>query len=96
MVENQICFDRIFAKKKQEMTAVELKKVLIHKITEINDVSFLEAIMTILDSKTGSRTIILSPEQQQEIIDSKKEVENGQYFDHDSLNKEVSEWLNAK
>jgi hypothetical protein len=64
--------------------------------TKINDVSFLEVIMTILDSKTGTRTIILSPEQQQEIIDSKKEVENGQYIDHDSLNKEVSEWLNEK
>jgi len=35
------------------MSAVELKHILIHKISAINDVSFLKAIQTIIDSKTN-------------------------------------------
>ena len=57
------------------MTTVELKKVLIHRIAEINDVSFLKAIKTILDSKTDTEVIALTPEQRFEIMESKKEVE---------------------
>lgn len=37
------------------MTAIKLEKVLIHKIAEINDESFLNAIKTILNSKAYSR-----------------------------------------
>jgi hypothetical protein len=32
------------------MTAIELKHILIRRITEIEDISFLKAINTILDS----------------------------------------------
>jgi len=78
------------------MTTIELKKVLIHRITEINDVSFLKAIKTILDSKTETEVISLTAEQRNEIIESKKEIEQGLYIEHRTLGKEVSRWLNAK
>jgi len=42
------------------MTAIELKNVLIHQIAEINDVSFLQAIQTILVSKTESKVLTLT------------------------------------
>ena len=44
------------------MTAIELKTLLIHRITEINDVSFLKALKTIVDSKTETGVIQLTPE----------------------------------
>jgi hypothetical protein len=78
------------------MTSLELKKALIHRISEINDISFLKAIKTILDSKTESELIALSPEQRDEIIASKKEIEQGLYIEHEMLTKEVSAWLKAK
>ena len=56
------------------MTAIELKTILIHKISEINDISFLQAIKTILDSKTETGVLKLSSEQLNEIIASKKEI----------------------
>jgi hypothetical protein len=78
------------------MTSIELKKMLIHRISEINDISFLKAIKTILDSKTESELIVLTPEQRDEIIESKKEVEQGLFIEHELLDKEVSRWLNTK
>ena len=45
------------------MTAIELKTLLIHRITEINDVSFLKALKTILDSKTETGVIQLTPDR---------------------------------
>ncbi len=78
------------------MTTVELKKVLIHRIAEINDVSFLKAIKTILDSKTDTEVIALTPEQRFEIMESKKEVEQGMFIEQEMMDKEVFAWLNGK
>ena len=78
------------------MTAIELKKALIHRISEINDVSFLEVIKTILDTKTETEILMLSPEQRNEIIESKKEIEQGLFIGHEILDSEVSQWLSAR
>jgi hypothetical protein len=77
------------------MTTIELKKAIIQRISEINDVSFLKAIKTILDSKKDSEVIVLTQEQRDEIIKSNKEIENGLYIEGEVLNKEVLQWLNA-
>jgi hypothetical protein len=78
------------------MTTLELKKVLIHRITEINDPSYLKALKTILESKTEKEIISLTIEQRNEIIASKKEIEQGLYIEHELLDKKVSRWLNAR
>jgi hypothetical protein len=78
------------------MTAIELKTVLIRRISEINDVSFLKAIKTILDSKTDKEILTLNSKQKEEIIASQSEIEEGLFIGHDELDIEVSEWLNAK
>jgi hypothetical protein len=78
------------------MTAIELKTLLIHKISEINDISFLKALKTILDSKTDTEVIQLTQEQLDEIIASKKEIEQGLSIENDMLEKEVKLWFNAR
>lgn len=78
------------------MTTVELKKLLIQRIAEINDVSFLKAVKTILESKTNTEILLLTPEQKKEIMESKKEIEQGLFIDNDSLDKEVAKWANAR
>jgi hypothetical protein len=78
------------------MTTIELKKALIHRINEINDISFLTAIKTILDSKSGAKVIALTEEQRNEIVESRKEVKQGHYIEHELRDKKVSEWLNTK
>lgn len=78
------------------MTTIELKKVLIHRITEINDISFLKALKTILESKTDTEVISLTVEQRNEIIASRKEIEQGLFIEHELLDKKVSGWLSGR
>ncbi len=78
------------------MTTFELKTLLIHRIAEINDVSFLRALKTILDTKTESGVIQLTQDQLEDIIESKKEIEKGLFVDHNVLDKQVRQWLNAR
>ena len=78
------------------MSTVELKNLLIQRISEIQDKSFLEAIRTILDSKAESKTIHLTTEITNEIMASKKEINDGLFIENDLLEKQVSTWLDEK
>ena len=78
------------------MTAIQLKTLLIHRISEINDVSFLKALKIILDSKTESGVIQLTQEQLDDIVASKKEIEQGLFIENNAFEKEVKQWLNAR
>ena len=78
------------------MTAIELKKTLIHRILEIKDISFLKAIKTILDFHSKDELITLTPELRDEILSSKKEIEKGLFISDAELEKEVEAWLKEK
>ena len=78
------------------MTTSELKHILIHRITEIEDISFLKAINKILDSKTNSEILTLSLAQRDEIMASKKEIEQGFFVENEEFDKEMKEWLKEK
>jgi hypothetical protein len=78
------------------MTTIDLKKLLVQRIAEINDITFLKALKTILDSKTATEVITLTPEQRNEIIASKMEIEKGLSIGHELLDKEVRGWLSEK
>lgn len=45
------------------MTMLELKKILIHRISEINDIRFLKAIKTILDEKAEDTVLVLTKDK---------------------------------
>ncbi|MFZ4582924.1 MAG: hypothetical protein ACOYM7_09765 [Paludibacter sp.] len=77
------------------MTAIQLKKTLMHQIADIEDVSFLKALKTIIETKTKSDILYLTNEQRAEIIESKKQVENGLFTKHEDLQQEFEKWLNA-
>ena len=74
------------------MTTIELKNIVISKISEINDEAFLSAINTILDIKSES-ILILSDDQKRSIKKSQKEYLEGNYFSNDSFNEEMEKWL---
>jgi len=78
------------------MSTIELKKTLIHRIIEINDVSFLQALKTILDFRANDEVINLSSEIQNEILYSKNEIENGLFVDNEELEKEIEAWQKVK
>ena len=78
------------------MTTIELKRQLIDRISKIDDESFLRAIKTILDSKTESQVITLTKAQLQEINESKKQVEVGEFIGQEELDQKFNQWKSAK
>ena len=78
------------------MTTTELKKQLIHRISEIEDANFLKALKTILDSKLNEKVLNLTAEQKVEIIESREDVKKGLVIDNALLDKEIKAWLNAR
>jgi hypothetical protein len=78
------------------MTTIELKKQLIHRISEIEDANFLKALKTILDSKLNEGILNLTADQRDEIIASREDVKKGLVIDNALLDKEIKEWLNAR
>lgn len=78
------------------MTTIELKKYLVSRITEINDEAFLEAIKTILDSKSQSQILSLTEEQRLEIMESKKQIEQGLFLSVAEMDQEFEKWVSEK
>lgn len=78
------------------MTMMELKSILIHRISEINDIRFLEAIKTILDEKAEDATLKLTKEQYKEIRDSQAEINEGLFLYNNDLDQEIQKWLKEK
>ena len=77
------------------MTKLELKNILIQKIKEIDDIHFLEAIKTILDTKS-EKTIILTEDQEKELLASQSEVKKGFFIDQTELDEQINKWLEEK
>ena len=78
------------------MTMLELKNILFHRISEINDIRFLEAIKTILDEKAEDKIQKLTKDQKREIRKSQEEVKSGLFISNDDLDNEFQVWLSAK
>ncbi|MEX2428449.1 MAG: hypothetical protein WD577_09425 [Bacteroidales bacterium] len=78
------------------MTMIELKNILIHRISEINDIRFLEAIKTILDGKAEDTSMSLTDEQKKEIRESQKEIRSGLFISNDTLDEDIQKWLSTR
>lgn len=56
--------------------------------------SLLNAVKKILDHKTQTQSLVLTPEQKMEIIESQKEIELGLFDEQAELEKEFNKWHN--
>jgi hypothetical protein len=75
------------------MTTVELKNILIHQITGINDKSFLTAIKKIVDTKSRSTVYKTTPEQRKRIVEGKEQLAKGDFYTNDQVEMEIDTWL---
>lgn len=67
------------------MTAISLKLNLVDKISKFEDVSFLQALITIVDSKTQKPTYRFSENQIENIQQSRKQFLKGEIIENDVL-----------
>lgn len=77
------------------MTTIDLKNQLIEKINSIEDVKFLTAIKTIIDSR-ASELYVLSEEQKEGIAVGKQQIKDGNFFKNEDVFTELKEWIKNK
>lgn len=78
------------------MSTIDLKNLLIHKISEINDETFLKALKTIIDSKTDSAIYVLTKEQRNKIHEGKSQIKEGNFYTNHQVKSEIDKWLKEK
>ncbi|MEX0811011.1 MAG: hypothetical protein WD048_02265 [Chitinophagales bacterium] len=77
------------------MSIVELRHLISEHLSHIDDVSFLNALKTIVESK-AAKTYQLSDYQKERVSKARKELRNKQSISHEDLHKEIDQWLNTK
>jgi len=78
------------------MNTIQLKQELIHRISKIEDIDFLNAIKTILDYKKNENFIELTADQEKELLFASKEGEKGNVISQSEMDQKVDEWLSEK
>jgi hypothetical protein len=75
------------------MTTIEIKNSIIRRIAEIDDMNFLKALKTIVDSNPSDSVFSTTGEMKKKIEFSRKQAESGHVLSNDELSKEINAWL---
>jgi predicted transcriptional regulator len=78
------------------MTTIELKNSIIHRIAGLNDKSLLNAIKTLIETKSESKIYKTIPEQRKRIKEGQVQISNGEFFSNEQVEAEIDEWLDEK
>lgn len=78
------------------MSTIELRHIITEQLSHIDDVSFLNAIKTIIESKVSEGTYKLSDYQKKRIDLARQQLKSGQTISNDDFHKEVNQWLSSK
>ena len=78
------------------MNTIQLKQELIHRISRIEDIDFLNAIKAILDYKKEESFIELTADQEKELLFASEEGKKGNVISQSEMDQKVEEWLSEK
>lgn len=78
------------------MSTVELRQKIVDQLSQIEDVAFLKAIKTLVDSKAEDSIYRLSDFQKKRILEGRKQLKEGKTISHEALQKEIEQWLESK
>ncbi len=78
------------------MSTIELKHIINEQLSHIDDVSFLNAIKTIIDTKISTDIYKLKKKKKNRINKSRQEFRNGQSINNLDFQSEVNQWLSTR
>ena len=78
------------------MSTVELRQKIVDQLSQIEDVAFLKAIKTLVDSKAEDTIYKLSDLQKKRIQEGRMQLKEGKTISHETLQKEIEQWLESK
>ncbi len=79
-----------------EMSTIELRHIITEQLSHIDDVNFLNAIRTIIESKISESEYKLNDYQRKRIDMARQQLMNKQTISHEDLQNEINQWLNSK
>ncbi len=78
------------------MKSSALKTTILENISQIEDISFLKAINTIIENKIDKSVYKLTVKQREEIERSQNEILKGNFISNEALQGEMKQWLKRK
>ncbi len=78
------------------MSTIELRHVITNYLSQIEDVPFLNAIKTIIESKVSEGNYKLSEYQLNRIDIARDQLKGKKVISHEDLQKEIDQWLGSK
>lgn len=75
------------------MSTLELRNSIIEQLSTIEDVSFLNALRTIIASKVSDSVYELSDFQKKRIELGRQQLKDGQTISQEDLQNEIDQWL---
>jgi hypothetical protein len=78
------------------MSTLELRHIINEHLSHIEDVSFLNAVKTIVESKASNGIYQLSDYQKARIDSAREQLKKGQTISNDDVQKEIEQWLSSK
>ncbi len=78
------------------MSTIELRHIITEHLSHIDDLSFLNALKTIIESKVTDDIYKLSDFQKKRIEKARQELKDGKTISDDDLQKEIDQWLSTK
>jgi len=75
------------------MGTIELKKNIISKITETEDLNLLEDVVKMLGMQTDSQVFKLNEEQKAAIEAGRQDIKNGKFLTNKEVEKDLDQWL---
>jgi len=78
------------------MTTLEIKKQIIQKLQSIDDISFLEAVKKIIDTKAEEEVFYINEELEKKLVERDKNMDEGNTIENDDVFNETEKWLNER
>jgi len=78
------------------MNTLEVKNHIIQRLSQIDDLNFLNAIKTIIESTANDNVYYLTEIQKEKLQESREQAKRGEVMDNDEVFKEIESWLEEK
>lgn len=78
------------------MNSIELRQIINDQLSRINDLNFLNAVKTIIESKLSGGIYQLSDFQKDRIEIARQQLKDKMSISHEVLQKEIDQWLKTK
>lgn len=78
------------------MSTIQLRNIISEYLSHIDDVSFLNAIKTIVESKIAEKTYNLSEKESNRVEEGRKQYKKRQTIPDEQLKNEIEQWLKTK